>query len=45
MPQVILDWEKMSKTILEKVLFFILSGFFLIWGSVSKNFKNGPSES
>ncbi len=43
-PQVFLDWEKISKTVLEKVLIFILSGFFLIRGFVSKNVKNGPSE-
>jgi hypothetical protein len=29
---------------LNKVFFFILSGFFLIWGFVSKNVKNGPFE-
>jgi hypothetical protein len=31
------------KTILEKDFFFILSGFFLIWGSMSKNLKKDPS--
>jgi hypothetical protein len=38
-------WENISKTSLEKVFFFILNGFFLIWGFMSKNVKNGPSES
>jgi hypothetical protein len=34
---------KDSKTIfVEKVFFFILGGFFLIWGFVSKNLKNVP---
>jgi hypothetical protein len=44
MSQVFLDWEKISKTILEKVFIFIFSGFFLIWGLASKNLKNGPSK-
>ncbi len=40
----ILNWEQISKTSLEKVFFFLLSGFFLIWGFLSKNLKNGPCE-
>jgi hypothetical protein len=44
MPQIFLGWKKFSKTILEKAFFFVLSGFFLIRGFVSKNLKNGPSE-
>ncbi len=37
MPHVFLDWEKISKNILEQAFFFILSSFFLIWDFVSKN--------
>jgi hypothetical protein len=44
MPQVFLSWEKISKTTLEKVFFFILRSFFLIWGFVPKTLKNGTSE-
>jgi hypothetical protein len=44
MHQVFFGWEKISKTILENVFFFILSGFFLIWGFMSKNLKNGLFE-
>jgi hypothetical protein len=39
MPQVFLDREKISKTILEKVFIFMFGGFFLIWVFVSKNLK------
>jgi hypothetical protein len=39
MPQVFLDGEKISKTILEKVFIFMFGGFFLIWVFVSKNLK------
>jgi hypothetical protein len=42
MPHAFWDREEIAKTILEKVVFFILSDFFLIWGSMSKNLKNGP---
>jgi hypothetical protein len=42
MPQVLLDWEKISKTILEKVFIFIFSGLFLIFYLLSKYLKNGP---
>jgi hypothetical protein len=43
MGEVFLDWEKISYTILEKVVFFILSGFSLLCGSMSKHLKNAPS--
>jgi hypothetical protein len=43
MPQVFFDWEKFSKMFLENVFFFVLVGFFLFWGFVSKNLKNDPS--
>jgi hypothetical protein len=43
-PQVFLGLGKISKNILEKVFFFILSRFFLIWDFVPKNVKNDPSE-
>jgi hypothetical protein len=39
MSQVFLDWEKISKIILEKAFIFILSADFLIWGFVSKILK------
>jgi hypothetical protein len=39
MSQVFLDWEKIPRTNLEKVFFFFLGSFFLIWGFVSKNLK------
>jgi hypothetical protein len=37
--------EKNFQNVLEKAFFFILSGFFLNWGFMSKNLRNGPSES
>ncbi len=40
MPLIFLDWEKISKTIFEKVFILIFSRFFLIWGIVSKHFKS-----
>jgi hypothetical protein len=44
MLQVVLDWQKIYKAMLEKALslLFGLSVFFLVL--VSKNLKNGPSE-
>jgi hypothetical protein len=41
---VVLDWQKISKTILEKVFFFILWCFYLVSVFVLINFKIGPSE-
>jgi hypothetical protein len=44
MLHVVLDWQKIYKTILEKALFFILWRFYLFWVFVLQNFTNGPSE-
>jgi hypothetical protein len=39
----VLDWQKMYKTVKEKV-FFILWRSYLFPGFGSKNLENGPSE-
>ncbi len=44
MLNVVLDWQKISKTILEKALFFILWCFYLFSIFVLINFKIGSSE-
>jgi hypothetical protein len=41
MPQVFLNWE-ISKTILEKVLFFIFSAVFPYLGFCVQKFEKGP---
>jgi hypothetical protein len=45
MCHIVLDKKKNSKNILEKVIFYILSGFFLNWDLCPKMIKMGPSES
>ncbi len=42
MRHTVLDQEKNSKNVVEKAIFYILSGFFPNWGFLSKNFTNGP---
>jgi hypothetical protein len=44
MLHVVLDWQKISKTILEKAFFFILWCFYLFSIFVLINFKIGSSE-
>jgi hypothetical protein len=44
MLSVVLDRQKISKTILEKVFFFILWCFYLFFGFCVDKFKIGPSE-
>jgi hypothetical protein len=41
---VVWDWRKVNKLVLEKSFFFSLWCFYLFLVLVSKNFKNGPSE-
>ncbi len=41
---VVLDWQKIYKTILEKAFFFIFWCFYLFSAFVLINFKIGPSE-
>jgi hypothetical protein len=45
MLHVVLDWQEISKTILEKAFFFIFWRFYLFSVFVLINFKIGPSES
>jgi hypothetical protein len=44
MLHVVLNWQKISKTILEKAFFFIVWHFYLFLVFVLLNFKIGPSE-
>ena len=44
MLRVVLDWQKIYKTVLEKAFFFSFWRFYLFLVLVSKNVKNGPSE-
>jgi hypothetical protein len=44
MPHVVLDWQKISKTILEKAFFFIFWCFYLCSVLVLINFKISTSE-
>ncbi len=41
---VVLDWQKIYKTILEKVFFLIFWCFYLFSAFMLINFKIGPSE-
>jgi hypothetical protein len=41
---VVLDWQNIYKTILEKAFFFIFWYFYLFSAFVLINFKIGPSE-
>ncbi len=41
---VVLDWQKISKIVLEKAFFFIVWHFYLFLVLVSKNLINDPSE-
>jgi hypothetical protein len=41
---VVLEWQKIYKTILEKEFFFIFWCFYLFLAFVLINFKIGPSE-
>ncbi len=43
MRHTVLDQEMNSNNVLEKAIFYILSGFFLNWGFMSKNLTNDPS--
>jgi hypothetical protein len=42
MLHVVLDWQKVYKSILEKAFFFILCRFYLFLVLVLKNLENGP---
>jgi hypothetical protein len=44
MLHVVLDWQKIYKTVLEKAFFFSFWHFYLFLVPVSKNLKNSPSE-
>jgi hypothetical protein len=44
MLHVVLDQQKISRTILEKAFFFILQHFNLFFGFSVEKFENGPSE-
>jgi hypothetical protein len=44
MLHVVLYWQKISETILEKAVFFVLRRFYLYSVFVLKNSKNNPSE-
>jgi hypothetical protein len=44
MLHVVLDWQKIHKTVLEKAVFFILWHFYFFISLLSKNLINGPFE-
>jgi hypothetical protein len=44
MLHVVLDWQEISKTILEQAFFFIFGRFYLFSVFVLINFEIGPSE-
>jgi hypothetical protein len=44
MLHVVLDRQKISKTILEKAFFLILWHFYIFFGFCVENFENSPSE-
>jgi hypothetical protein len=41
---VVLDWQEIYKTVIEKAFVFILLHFYLFLVLLLKNLKNGPSE-